>query len=74
MADWTNEDPVISRELEKLGRNGVPVYALYIPGEDEPRLLPEILTKGIMFEAFAPLESRNAAESEAETSAENTTE
>ncbi|MEQ8352033.1 MAG: thioredoxin family protein [Leptospiraceae bacterium] len=55
-ADWTNEDPVISRELEKLGRNGVPVYALYIPGEEEPILLPEILTKGIMQDAFAPLQ------------------
>lgn len=62
-ADWTNEDPIISRELEKLGRNGVPVYALYIPGEDEPRLLPEILTVGIMEEAFEPLTNINKQQS-----------
>ncbi len=31
VADWTKRDPVISKELEKLGRSGVPVYVLY-PG------------------------------------------
>ncbi|HBS04362.1 MAG TPA: hypothetical protein DEA96_05320, partial [Leptospiraceae bacterium] len=59
-ADWTNEDPVISRELEKLGRNGVPVYALYIPGKEDPVLLPEILTTNIVREAFSPLTENEA--------------
>lgn len=40
IADWTKKDPSITKELEKLGRSGVPVYALY-PGD--PTLLPHIL-------------------------------
>jgi len=44
-ADWTRRDATISAELSKLGRAGVPVYALYAPGgSGEPRLLPDLLT------------------------------
>jgi thiol:disulfide interchange protein/DsbC/DsbD-like thiol-disulfide interchange protein len=43
-ADWTNRDPVITQELARLGRSGVPVYALYGPGAAQVELLPEILT------------------------------
>lgn len=43
-ADWTNQDPVITQELARLGRSGVPVYALYGPGSAQAELLPEILT------------------------------
>lgn len=52
-ADWTNRDDAITKELSKLGRNGVPVYALYGPGAVGPVLLPEILTAGIVREAIA---------------------
>ena len=31
-ADWTRRDAAISAELTRLGRSGVPVYALYAPG------------------------------------------
>ncbi|MFN0314332.1 MAG: protein-disulfide reductase DsbD family protein [Burkholderiales bacterium] len=54
-ADWTNKDPEITHALERLGRNGVPVYALYTPGQAQPKLLPEILTQGILLEALAAL-------------------
>jgi thiol:disulfide interchange protein DsbD len=47
-ADWTKQDPRITAALSALGRNAVPVYALYIPGEDTPRLLPEVLTPGLV--------------------------
>ena len=40
-ADWTRYDPVITKVLNGLGRNGVPVYALYAPGQ-EVRLLSEL--------------------------------
>jgi thiol:disulfide interchange protein DsbD len=40
-ADWTRYDPVITKVLNRLGRNGVPVYALYAPGQ-EVRLLSEL--------------------------------
>ena len=45
-ADWTQHDEAIAQTLATLGRNGVPVYALYVPGEASPRLLPEVLTPG----------------------------
>jgi thiol:disulfide interchange protein DsbD len=44
-ADWTNQDPEITRALRQLGRSGVPVYALYSPHGGPPLLLPELLTE-----------------------------
>jgi thiol:disulfide interchange protein DsbD len=43
-ADWTRRDAAISAELSRLGRSGVPVYALYAPDGAGPRLLSEILS------------------------------
>jgi thiol:disulfide interchange protein DsbD len=43
-ADWTRRDAAIGAELTRLGRSGVPVYALYAPGSATPRLLNEILS------------------------------
>jgi thiol:disulfide interchange protein DsbD len=43
-ADWTRKDAAITAELARMGRNGVPVYALHVPGESQPRLLGEILS------------------------------
>ena len=54
-ADWTRQDPRITAALSDLGRNAVPVYALYIPGEPAPRLLPEVLTPSIVLEELARL-------------------
>lgn len=54
-ADWTRQDPRITRTLSELGRNAVPVYALYVPGESSPRLLPEVLTPGVVLEELARL-------------------
>lgn len=52
-ADWTNRDSEITRALARHGRNGVPLYLVYLPGESGPRLLPEILTPGIVLGALA---------------------
>ena len=54
-ADWTRRDPVIAQALAALGRNGVPVYALYRPGK-EPLLLPEVLKGQDILEAIAALQ------------------
>lgn len=43
-ADWTNEDPRITKALSDLGKAAVPVNALYLPGKPEPLVLPELLT------------------------------
>jgi len=52
-ADWTRRDAAISNELSRLGRNGVPVYAIYRPGESVPTLLPELLTVQTVRDALA---------------------
>jgi len=54
-ADWTRGDDAITQTLASLGRSGVPAYALYVPGEAQPRLLPEALTPGIVIDAVANL-------------------
>jgi thiol:disulfide interchange protein DsbD len=61
-ADWTRQDPRITRALADLGRNAVPVYALYAPGQGAPRLLPEVLTPSIVMGELAqlPVASRTA--------------
>ena len=51
-ADWTRRDAAISAELARLGRNGVPVYAVYKPGQALPTLLPELLSPQILRDAL----------------------
>ena len=52
-ADWTRRDAAISAELARLGRNGVPVYAIYKPGQALPTLLPELLSPQALRDALA---------------------
>jgi thiol:disulfide interchange protein DsbD len=54
-ADWTRHDAAITQALAALGRSGVPAYALYAPGQSEPRLLPELLTPGMVTDALKRL-------------------
>ena len=61
-ADWTRHDEAITQALAGLGRSGVPAYALYAPGETSPRLLPEVLTPGIVTDALEGLAKSNAAQ------------
>jgi thiol:disulfide interchange protein DsbD len=56
-ADWTRQDPAITQTLTALGRSGVPVYALYTPGQTDPQLLPQVLTPGIVIDALSKLPS-----------------
>ncbi len=50
--DWTKQDPAISRYLKQYGRDGVPLYVLYFPGQDG-QVLPQILTPNTLSEALA---------------------
>jgi len=54
VADWTRRDAVITAELAKYGRSGVPLYLLYPPGKNdvEPQILPQILTYSILEKAL----------------------
>ena len=54
-ADWTRNDPRITEALAALGRNAIPVYALYVPGSDAPLLLPEVLTPSIVIAELSKL-------------------
>ncbi len=53
-ADWTKRDPVITEELEKFGRNGVPLYVLY-SDDAEPQVLPQLLTPAALKGALEKL-------------------
>ena len=52
VADWTNRNPEITALLEAHGRSGVPLYLYYAPGATEPKILPQILTEGIVLQAL----------------------
>ena len=52
VGDWTRRDDAITAELQRHGRSGVPLYLLYSPGSAEPRVLPQLLTEGVVVEAL----------------------
>lgn len=51
-ADWTNEDPRITKALSDLGKAAVPVNVLYLPGKADPVILPELLSVNNVSDAF----------------------
>jgi thiol:disulfide interchange protein DsbD len=51
-ADWTQRDPAITAALARHGRNGVPLYLVYRPGDPVPRILPELLTASTVVDAL----------------------
>lgn len=53
-ADWTRRDPAVTQALSALGRNGVPVYAIYRTGA-APVVLSELLSVGEVRAALARL-------------------
>ena len=60
-ADWTNNDPRITEALAELGRNALPVYALYAPGQAQPTLLPEVLTASLVVNEISKLPAARTA-------------
>lgn len=47
-ADWTDDNPKITEVLAGYGRSAIPVNVLYIPGQEEPEILPNLLTTDIV--------------------------
>jgi ABC-type phosphate transport system substrate-binding protein len=45
-------DPAITAALARHGRNGVPLYLVYRPGDPVPRILPELLTASTVVDAL----------------------
>ena len=50
--DWTEVDPAITAYLQSHGAIGVPFYAVYPADGGAPRLLPELLTPGLVEQAL----------------------
>ncbi len=50
--DWTNRNAEIAEILAKHGRAGVPLYLYFSKNSNEPKVLPEILTKDILLDYF----------------------
>lgn len=55
--DWTRRDPAITRELQRYGRSGVPLYLLYPAGRGEPEVLPQLLTEGLVLQALSRIDT-----------------
>lgn len=52
IADWTNQDPRITEALAAFNRSAIPFNLIYGPAVDEPEVLPELLTPGIVMDRF----------------------
>ena len=53
-ADWTNSNPAITKKLAEFDRVGVPFYLFYGPeGQDDPVILPELLTENIVLRVLS---------------------
>lgn len=50
-ADWTRRDAAIAAEISRLGRSGVPVYAVYRAPNAPARVLPEVITASMVIDA-----------------------
>ncbi|WAC60022.1 protein-disulfide reductase DsbD family protein [Brevundimonas sp. SL130] len=61
VGDWTRRDDAITRELERHGRSGVPLYLLYPASGGEPRILPQLLTEGVVTDALQTARTPNPA-------------
>ncbi len=53
--DWTNRDPEITSLLKDLGRAGVPLYLLWVPGAAQPKILPQVLTESLILSELAAI-------------------
>ena len=60
VADWTNYNAEIANFLKQHGRTGIPLYLMY-PADpnQQPLILPQLLTKNTVLEALRAVSSRN---------------
>ena len=50
--DWTNRDPRITAELAAYNRSAVPFNLIWMPGKNDPVILPELLSAGTVLDAL----------------------
>lgn len=53
--DWTRRSDAITAYLSEFGRNGVPLYVLYPHDGGEPKVLPQVLSPGLVVKAIESL-------------------
>lgn len=57
-ADWTKNDPAITKLLRKFGRSGVPLYVLYgTDPKESPTILPQVLTPDNVIESLGKIKA-----------------
>jgi thiol:disulfide interchange protein len=54
--DWTNRDAEITSVLKELGRAGVPLYLFWTPGAESPKILPQVLTEGMILSELSSIQ------------------
>ena len=54
IGDWTNPDTAIEAFLAQFHAVGVPLYVVYPKGDGAGRVLPTVLTSGIVHDALDP--------------------
>ncbi|HUF60457.1 MAG TPA: protein-disulfide reductase DsbD domain-containing protein [Verrucomicrobiales bacterium] len=54
-ADYTGYDPAITEAIHAFERDAVPVNVLYVPGKEEPLLLPPLLSPGVVLDHLAQI-------------------
>ena len=63
VVDWTDYNADIAAFLARFGRNGVPLYLVYSGRQgEEPQVLPQLLTPGIVLDALERAEAPTLAE------------
>jgi thiol:disulfide interchange protein DsbD len=61
-ADWTSQDARITAELASYNRSAVPFNLIWVPGQDAPIILPELLTAGTVLDALRKAELASSGE------------
>ena len=54
IADWTRRNDDITAFLADFGFNGVPLNVYYPPGDNDPIVLPQILSEDIVIQTISP--------------------
>ncbi len=52
LGDYTKKNLTITKYLQKFNRAGVPLYAFYLPSKKDPIILPEIITKQMIYDVL----------------------
>jgi len=53
--DYTKHNTTIHEWLKRYQKAGVPLYLLFVPGQEKPIIFPEMITKGMVLEMLGKL-------------------